>query len=553
MKLSKKWVTLLCAALAAAMALSACSKSETGSSASSSPSPSQAAESSSAGAGNGDDDGKRFEKRITFSATSVDLTDDGNYMNDEIYKAFDKKFNFEYKLIPLSWDNWIERDRIWINSGDMPDMMFWNFDFKDYMTYSKQGLIKPLPADYEQKYPNLAKAMAKTGLSDYLKTLDPDGRIYMVPNVIYYTPVTETTDLVIDAKVLYYRKDWAKKVGVEIGDTVTAEQIAQLGKAFVEQDPGGNGAGRTVGLSSQPYQIYSAFVQTYNSFYNQFHKVDGKYVWGGFENSTLDGIKNFANYFKMGFIDKDFYTFKGKEHYDKFDTGISGMFIDGASAANVNERFQAFSKANAGINPDDAIGLATVVGPDGKFHGQQNILNYWAGEVFNPKLDDETFDRILSILDHIATPEGQRLIFAGVEGKDYKMEDGKLVITREKDDQGKFKYMADLYPSYYFFYTKVVLPDDWSAQDPSLPDSARNSAVNMFRVKEKITDLIPPDYESLFLSAPNKDKFNIAIDDAITQVILENKDIDTAWNAWKSSVDSKVSAVLNEINDALAK
>jgi len=475
-------------------------------------------------------------------------------MNDEIYKAFDAKFNFEYKLIPLSWDNWVERDRIWINSGDMPDMMFWNFDFKDYVNFSKQGLIKPLPADYEQKYPNLASAMAKTGLSDYLKTLDPEGRVYMVPNVIYNTPVTETTDLVLDAKVLYYRKDWAQQAGIQIGDTVTAEQIAELGNAFVQQDSGGNGAGRTIGLSSQPYQLYSAFVQTHNSFYNQFHKDgSGQYVWGSAEDSTFEGIKSFAQYFKQGFIDKDYYTFKSKEHYDKFDTGISGMFIDGASAANVNERYQAFAKANPGANPEEAIGLATIVGPDGKFHGQQNILNYWAGEVFNPKIDDETFDRILSILDYIATDEGQRLIFAGVEGKDYKMEGDKLVITREKDEQGNFKYMGDLYPSYYFFYTKIVLPDDWSARDPSLADGVRDTAVKMFRVKEKITDLIPPDYDVMFLSAPNKDKFNISIDDAITQIILEKKDIDTQWADWKKSVQPKVDAVLKEINGALAK
>ncbi|QTH42569.1 hypothetical protein J4772_34785 [Cohnella sp. LGH] len=550
MKSYRKWAVMCCAVTAFAAILSACSSDKPN--ASSSPS-ATGTPTSSGSSGNGNAAGK-FEKRITFSATSVDLSDDGNYMNDEIYKAFDAKFNFEYKLIPLSWDNWVERDRIWINSGDMPDMMFWNFDFKDYVNFSKQGLIKPLPADYERKYPNLASAMAKTGLSDYLKTLDPEGRVYMVPNVIYNTPVTETTDLVLDAKVLYYRKDWAQQAGIQLGDTVTAEQIAELGNAFVQQDSGGNGAGRTIGLSSQPYQLYSAFVQTHNSYYNQFHKVDsGQYVWGSAEDSTFEGIKSFAQYFKQGFIDKDYYTFKSKEHYDKFDTGISGMFIDGASAANVNERYQAFAKANPGANPEEAIGLATIVGPDGKFHGQQNILNYWAGEVFNPKIDDETFDRILSILDYIATDEGQRLIFAGVEGKDYKMEGDKLVITREKDEQGNFKYMGDLYPSYYFFYTKIVLPDDWSARDPSLADGVRDTAVKMFRVKEKITDLIPPDYDVMFLSAPNKDKFNISIDDAITQMILEKKDIDTQWADWKKSVQPKVDAVLKEINGALAK
>lgn len=546
MRIYGKMKVLLGVLLAMTVVLAACSSNEQKPAAESggtaSPAPS--------GQASGD---KRFEKRITFSATSLDLSDDGNYMNDAIYKGFDEKFNFEYKLIPIAWDNWIERDRIWINSGDMPDMMFWDFNIKDYWSYAKQGLIKPLPDDYEAKYPNLAKAMSKSGLADYLKSQDPEGKIYMVPNVIYYTPVTETTDLVLDPKVVFYRKDWAKKVGIEVGDTLTAEQLAALADAFVKQNPGGNPAGKTVGISSPPYNLYSAFVQTYNDYYSQFHKVGSEYVWGAFEDATLEGIKNFDKYFKQGVIDPDYYTFKGKEHYDKFNAGLTGIIIDGASAANVNERLQAFLKSNPDISADEAIGLATVVGADGKFHGQPNLLNYWTGEIFRPDLDDETFDRILSILDHVASPEGQRLIFAGVEGKDYTLEGDKITITREKDEQGNFKYMADLYPSYYFFYTKVVLPDDWSAKDPSLPEAARDSAVKMFKVKEKIMDLTPPDYDLIFFSSPNKDKFNISVDDAITQTILGKKDVETGWAEWKSSVQTKVKDVLVDINGALNK
>ncbi|MEF2243658.1 extracellular solute-binding protein [Paenibacillus sp. IITD108] len=494
-----------------------------------------------------------FEKRITFTATSVDVTENGNYTEDEIFKTLDEKFNFEYKLVPLSWDNWAERDRLWINSGDMPDMMFWDFNYTDYLNYSKQGLIKPLPDDYESKYPNLANSIKKSGIGDFLKSQDPDGRLYMVPNVIYNNPVTETTDIIIDSKVLYYRQDWAKKVGIQVGDTITMEQIAQLGKAFVEQDPGNNGAGKTIGLSSAPDQLFAAFVQPFNKHYKIFHKVDGKYVWGAFEDSTLEGVKNFEYYFKQGFMDKDFYTFKAQEHLEKFNAGISGMFVWGASAANVNERMQAFDKANPDLDSLESIGIATIVGDDGKFYGEQNLMNFWTGEIFSPTLDDETFDRILTILDYIATPEGQRLIFAGIEGKDYEMNGEELVITREKDSAGNFKYIADMYPSYYFFYTKVILPDDWSARDPSLPAAVRDRAISMFRVKEKITDVVPPDYELILLSTPNKNKFSINVVDAIVQALYSGKDIETAWEEWKLSSEPKVRDVLNEINGALIK
>lgn len=495
----------------------------------------------------------KFDKRISFSATSINLPDNVDFMNDDVYKAFDEMFNFEYDLINITWETWAERDRIWINSGDMPDMLFWDFNLKDYNTYKDQGLIKALPADYAEKYPNLASAIGKTGLGDYLRENDPDKLLYMIPNVIYLTPPTETTDLVLDSRVIYYRKDWAEKVGITVGDTITVDQLAELAQAFIEKDPGGNGAGKTVGISATSGNMNGIFVQGYNSFYNAFHKgEDGKYVWGGFEDSTLQGVKTLKKFYDQGVLDKDYFTFKGKEHYDKFDSGLAGIFYDGASAANVNERFVAFSRSNPDIDSSNAIGLATLVGPDNKFHGQQNILNYWAGLLFNPDIEDEKLDRILSILDYVCTPEGQRLIFAGIEGRDYTMNGDELVITREKDENGAFVYIGDLYPSYNFFFTKAVLPDDWSSHDPSLPAEVRDAAVNMFRVKEKNMDLIEPDYDVTLFAGEKKLKFSVAVDNEITNMIVSGQDIDAQWAEFVSNNQQAVTEVVDEINAALA-
>ena len=84
-------------------------------------------------------------ERITFSATSINLPDNVSFMEDDIYRTYDEKFNFAYDLINITWETWAERDRLWITSGDMPDMLFWDFNLKDYMSYAKQGLIKALP------------------------------------------------------------------------------------------------------------------------------------------------------------------------------------------------------------------------------------------------------------------------------------------------------------------------------------------------------------------------------------------------------------------------
>jgi len=490
----------------------------------------------------------KFDKKIKFSATSFDVGEGEDYKSDALYKTLSEKYNFEIEFIPLSWDNWVERDRIWINSGDMPDVMFWNFNFVDYKNYTSQGLIKQLPADYESKYPNLAKSINRSGIAPYLKQ-KMDEKLFTIPHVIYLTPITEDA---IDAQAVYYRQDWAKKVGMSIGDMVTIEEITDLAKAFIEKDPGENGAGKTIGISSSASGLYGMFVKVFNTYYSSFHKVDGKYVWGPFEESTLEGIKVFSKYFKEGVFDKDYFTIKGKEFNDKFYAGKTGIFVEGCSADNLNGRKSNFAESNPTIDANEAFGICAVKGPNGKYNGSE-MMNYWSASIFNPKIDDEKLDRILTLFDYIATPEGQKLINLGIEGKDYKTEGDKVTITREKDESGNFKRITKIHPSAGYFYTKVVLPDDWSINDPSIPEITRNQVIKLFKEKQKIENLARNDYDLTFFSAPNKDKFNINVVDAITEIILSGKDVEEAWKEWKKTVEPKVNPVLEEINNALAK
>lgn len=331
---------------------------------------------------------------------------------------------------------------------------------------------------------------------------------------------------------------------------VTIEEITDLAKAFIEKDPGGNGPGKTIGITGVASNLYFQFIKPFNTYYSGFHKVDGKYVWGPFEESTLEGIKVFAKYFKEGVFDKDYFTAKGKEHYDKFNAGKAGMFIDGCSADNLNGNKDNFTESNPSIDSNEAFGICAVKGPNGKYNGGE-MMNFWSSSIFNPKIDDEKLDRILTLYDYIATPEGQKLINLGIEGKDYKTEGDKVVITREKDEHGNFKHISKVNPSAGYFYTKVVLPDDWSINDPSIPEVTRNQVKTLFKEKQKIENLSRIDYDLTFFTAPNKDKFNINVADAITEIILSGKDIEEAWNEWKKIVEPKVNEVLQEINNEL--
>ena len=113
--------------------------------------------------------------------------------------------------------------------------------------------------------------------------------------------------------------------------------------------------------------------------------------------------------------------------------------------------------------------------------------------------------------------------------------------------------IADLYPSYNFFFTKAVLPDDWSAHDPSLPKAVLEQAMNMFHVKERAAELVEPDYDVVLFDGEQKLKFPISINEIITEIVVSGDDVDKRWEIFKKDNAKTVQGVLDEINEALAK
>ena len=483
----------------------------------------------------------RFAEKIVFSASSVDVDSNVSYFDEARYKKLNEMFNFEIEFVPVAWDTWAERDRIWINSGDMPDVMFWDLNYNDYVKYVEQGLLKAFPDDYAERYPNLAKVLEKTGVEEKLKEAG-DGKLYVLPNVTYQNLPTEVA---IDSTVAIYRKDWAKQLGYELGPTTTMDELCKMAKDMMEKDPGGNGDGKTIGIVGAPYNLYHTFVRPFNDNFERIYNNGTEYVYGPFEDATLDGIKNVKSVFESGVIDPDFYTSKGIEYRDKFFAGKADVLIEGCSVSHYAVEFTGqFSEANPGLDPFECMGITAVTDNEGVYHAQ-NTMNYWASSIFNADIDDEKMDRILSIMDYIATPEGQYLVYLGVEGEDYVKEGDEYVMTLDANGKEPTSQIKN------YYWTKPILPDDWALVDPRIDDEKRNVVLDVFKAKEANMSIAMLDYDYTFLSSPEKNNFAVDVTAAITQVLLSQGDLENEWDQWKASVEPKVTPVLKEVNQEL--
>ena len=117
--------------------------------------------------------------RISFTATYYQSA---QAQKDAVYNYFANKFNVDIDMIGVSPDSLAETNNIMIPAGTMYDWMLWDFNYATYLSYVDQGLLKPLPTGWEEKYPNLYGAMKANGI---LEKLYVDGQAYAIPKTIY--------------------------------------------------------------------------------------------------------------------------------------------------------------------------------------------------------------------------------------------------------------------------------------------------------------------------------------------------------------------------------
>ena len=129
MKKFKRLGTLfLCATLI--LSLAACGKSGSETTSGSEP-PNSTASSAS-------DD--TYDEHLTLSWLQAGIKSGADYSADDWGRFWLDKFNVDFDIIAVTMDpsDWDERLRIWINSGDMPDVANAQFEFGELENYANQ-------------------------------------------------------------------------------------------------------------------------------------------------------------------------------------------------------------------------------------------------------------------------------------------------------------------------------------------------------------------------------------------------------------------------------
>jgi ABC-type glycerol-3-phosphate transport system substrate-binding protein len=491
----------------------------------------------------------KYETHLTISMDVLDAEKTNISAKDEFFR---EKFNIDWELVPVTWGDWLEKIRAWVNADDMPDIVWWDMkasNTAEFKKWAAAGAFREITDDDFAKRPNLAALREKLVSDDAL--LSVDGHLYGWPSSRENPEFIENCYYPMFA----YRRDWAKAVGMYHEDEVyTWDEVKAMIDAIKEQDPGNNGVGNTIGITMESWaweQYQLATTNSPNPDRLGYHKdADGNYYLAELTPEFGEAVAFAESLYQDGYVWKDQINDSGSDGLQKFLAGQAFMFFGNCSPAWYNG--DPLNKMVRGgiVEDDEAISPMIVLSATGdhNFYLIQSE-DYWTVASIAHNVDDEKFERILDMWEWLASEEGRIFRVAGVEGKDYKVnEDGTYEILWEKDSTGA--YISPYQDCAFNIYTPATLtasPNETTVEygyklfEP-IYDYMENSG-------NFVAQKMP--WEVMAWDGPAYSEYGYFYNDIsteISKIMVGGGDGQAQWEAFIDSMSGKLNEVLDELN-----
>lgn len=483
----------------------------------------------------------KYGEQRKISLAVLDNVTEDEWKND-FHKFFMDKFNIEWDYNYVEWGSWQEKLRVWINSGDLPDVSVWDYNYTDAKNYVEQELLYRFPDDWKKKWPNAARAYDASPLN--LELENRFGGTYVMLRPIFVNNA-QTDPIVNQIGVIGIRKDWAEQVGFELKDAYTVEETLEYARLIKDKDPGNIGKG-LIPLSYDPANALTCFVSA-NSDHsrkeNAFYKDEtGTYQWGPAEQETLEALKIYQQAYKEGLMDKEFYLLNDNDKDKFYINGTAALYHMGG-VGDFRQTAHTEMKNNLQINSDEVIHEAIVLGNDNKYHNIILGSNYWSSLIFSPDITDENFERMMDMIDFTCTEEGQIICNMGFEGTDWEYKDEKPASILPENTTILDKYGARIESLY-------ILEDDFAVINPAIKEEYRDRMQTLAELKLQYGKGVYSeiDWDESFYVSKAKDQAQLEYEKEYANLILQEGDLVTNWKKWVNTKMSLVQPYLDELN-----
>lgn len=498
-------------------------------------------------AGSGD-----YDKKISFSMTNwysmVNASAGYDLEEDEYVQWVMKKFNVEIDAWNLgSSSESLNTTRLWLNAGTTPDCFLINttMPMKELRQYISLGMLKSLPENWKEQWPNLAAMVEATGYGDIVEI---DGLTYAVPHATYYG--FDKMDPLPQHTSIHYRKDWAEKVGMaDLGanGSIKLSELEEYLKKVAD-----------AGLCSKPYLAGTvnnalSLFKLANGISNDSDFVSTKsgYIWKPDTNEYVGVIKQLQDWYKRGLLDPDAYVTDQTTAYEEYKNGLSPAIYNSGSVGVYHDMLSDVLKRSGHLPSDskereklcDVYGMAAIAAEDGTVYSDE-IANYYTMSAFSPNCSDEAMVRILDMMDYFCTKEGQIGAINGIPEVDWTFdEDGNYKILNENLSSGE-------YASESRFFAVWGTADDSISLIPGVSgynEKEQKLVQKIYETKTKGT-VLPIDINIELLDTDAMNNYSVGVASRVTSLVISSKNIDADWKAFVDEASALYKPALQDLN-----
>ncbi|GGL13099.1 extracellular solute-binding protein [Planomonospora parontospora] len=338
----------------------------------------------------------------------------------EVQQAVEKVVGKKLKISWVPNAEYGDKTNVVLASDKIPQVMVVQSKTAAFVQAAQAGAFWEL-TDKLDKYPNLK---AKSEQSELNASIN--GKVFGIYRV---RPLLRSAVL--------YRKDWLDRLDLKVPETV--DELYEVAKAFTEKDPDGNGKKDTYGLiipkwptpvfcSSSPYNVIETWFGAPNCYGDRGGKLTPAFDTEEFYTANR-WLKKLVD---EGLVNPDFATLDSGKWNDPFYQGKGGIIID----VNVRaSQMYGLLKEQDPENYGDKLAMGgNLKRSDGqKFSQPFDGYNGFLAISKQSVRTEAELDDVLKSLDRLATKEGQALLANGIEGRNFKLENGFDVPINDTD------------------------------------------------------------------------------------------------------------------------
>jgi putative aldouronate transport system substrate-binding protein len=271
-----------------------------------------------------------YGQTITYNLAKLtglnNMPEGDTYTNNAYTRVFKDMLNVQnIDILEADETKYYNTLDLYISSGELPDVMVLD-DYSQLQYLAENDMIADLSQAYEECTTDRIKEIYASYGDEILENVTFDGKLMAMPS----------TNIGNGPNLLWIRQDWLDKLGLD--QPKTMDELFDVLRAFVEQDPQGNGQGNTIGLainSTIAGQDGYAIEFGLDSIFSMYDTALGKWVYdeeGNLAYSSCTSQSKAAlqlihDLYQEGLIDQNFALRTQSNINEEIIAGRCGAFF----------------------------------------------------------------------------------------------------------------------------------------------------------------------------------------------------------------------------------